>query len=156
MSKGDLLSDRCASTRRQRLGIIILMFGVISAAFAPAFALEDTYLRCKGSITRSASSGRLPRENTELALHITAKGVNISDNAENITASNMRICSQYQNQFTFNSQSCALTSQFPRPRTWGTYNTITGNLQVTMAPDSVLQELLNGEFICSKTQPLMK
>ena len=70
----------------------------------------------------------------------------------------MQICRQTFDEFYFDSQSCSGGSDLSRPRDYGTFNKISGKLDLSNEPHvkngPIL--LMRGQFICKKTEPLMK
>jgi hypothetical protein len=141
----------------QRIGVFCLALGAINAVFERAFAVDDTYLLCKGSISVISTSVTTPVKDQEIALHIMSNRVNISGNNYFNTVE-MQICRQTADDFYFDSQSCSGRADLSRPRNYGTFNKITGKMDLSSEnylPNSLLL-LTRGQFICKKTEPVMK
>jgi len=135
------------------LGLILLLFGAVGATSERAVALDDTYLLCKGSIATYLVNEQAPPRDEELAVHIESDKVNISGTP--ISGVNMQICRQTADKVDFYSQSCTEVPESYVNRTYGTFNRITGNLVATVTPSRSF-EMLQGKFVCRKTEPMMK
>ena len=135
------------------LGLILLLFGAVGATSERVVALDDTYLFCKGSIATYLVNEQAPPRDEELAVHIESDKVNISGTP--ISGVNMQICRQTADKVDFYSQSCTEVPESYVNRTYGTFNRITGNLVATVTPSRSF-EMLQGKFVCRKTEPMMK
>jgi hypothetical protein len=143
--------------RWPHIGGIVLVLGTISAIFEQTFAVGDAYFLCKGSIGVISTSVTTPVEGEEIAMHITPDRVNISGNAY-FGAVETRICGQTADEFYFDSQTCSGSVDLSRPRGYGTFNKITGRLDLSSENHfpNVPILLTRGQFICKKTEPVMK
>jgi hypothetical protein len=138
---------------RVYLGLMLLVFSAIGATSEPAVALDDSYLLCKGSIVTYLVDGRAPSRDEELAVHIESDKINISGTS--ISGTNMQICSHISDKIAFYNQPCTEVPESYVTRTYGIFNKITGNLVVTVTPPRSWN-MLQGKFVCRKTEPLMK
>jgi hypothetical protein len=59
---------------------IVLVLGAIGVASQLAFALDETYLRCKGSVAIFYESGVQSVEKQEIAAHVVQDRVSFSGN----------------------------------------------------------------------------
>jgi hypothetical protein len=127
-----------------------------SAIFEQTFAVDDAYFLCKGSISVISISVTTPVEGEEIAIHITPDRVNISGNAY-FGAVETQICRQTADEFYYDSQTCSGSVYLSR-RSYGTFNKITGKLDLSREDHSpnIPILLLRGQFICKKTEPVMK
>jgi hypothetical protein len=139
---------------RQSIGAMPLMLVAIGAASQAAFALDDTYLRCKGSIAIFLESGVQSVEKQEISAHVMRDTINFMGN-NLLGGKDIQICRQSTDDFYFDSQSCkGGPVDLARPREYGTLNKITGELHLSNeAPKLALAQ---GSFICKKAEPLMK
>ena len=93
-------------------------------------------------------------EKQEIAAHVTDGRINLSGNAF-LSGTYIEICNQSMDQFYFDSQSCnGGRADLSRRREYGTLNKITGELHFSKESPELF--LVQGEFICKKTEPLMK
>jgi hypothetical protein len=148
--------NRRAPTHRRWVGVIVLLLGTIDTTLERSFALDDIYLLCKGSIT-VVSAGVTPMPDQEIAMHIMSDRVNPSGN-DYIYSREMQICRRTIDDFYFDSQSCSGRVDLSKPRTFGTFNKVTGKLEIASEnhlPNGSIWTT-KGKFICKKTEPLIK
>jgi hypothetical protein len=101
-------------------------------------ALDETYLRCKGTIYVYYETGVQSLENQEIAAHVLPDRINFSGNSL-ILGTDIPICRQSTDEFYFDSQSCKEGGpvDLSRPRQYGTVNKVTGELHLSNeAPNS--------------------
>jgi hypothetical protein len=148
-----LLDTRTVFELAVTAALVLLVLGTISATSEPAVAHDDTYLLCKGSIVTYLVNGQAPSRDEELAVHIESDKVNISGTS--ISGTDMQICMQALDKISFYSRPCTEVSEASVTRTYGTLNKITGNLVVTVTPSRSF-DMLQGKFVCRKTEAIMK
>jgi hypothetical protein len=73
--------------------LIVLVLGAIAVAAQLAFALEETYLRCKGSVAILYESGVQSVEKQEIAAHIVQGRVSFAGN-NFLSGTDIEICSK--------------------------------------------------------------
>jgi hypothetical protein len=133
---------------------IVLVLGAIGVASQLAFALDDTYLRCKGSIDFFYESGVQSEQIQEIAAHIVQGRVSFTGN-KFLSGTDIEIC-RFTDDMYFDSQSCKedRVVDLSRPRQYGTLNKITGELH--LSSEGPKRRFVQGSFICKKVEPLMK
>jgi hypothetical protein len=147
------MTYHCWSSRKN-IGATLLVIVAVGVASQPAVALEDTYLRCQGSVAIFLESGVQTVETQEIAAHVMEKRINLSGN-DLLKGTDIQICRQSTDEFYFDSQSCnGGRVDLSRRREYGTLNKITGELHLSNESPQLF--LVQGAFICKKTEPLMK
>ena len=125
---------------------------VVVAATTPVqlFALDETYLRCKGTITIHFEDGVQTLENEEIAAHIDQDRINFTGNML-IVGPNIPICTHNTDGFYFDTQSCVQGGPVDpsKPRRYGTFNKITG--EVRLSNDEPKMPFAEGRFNCKAT-----
>jgi hypothetical protein len=118
-------------------------------------ALDETYLRCKGTIYVYYETGVQSLENQEIAAHVLPDRINFSGNSL-ILGTDIPICRQSTDEFYFDSQSCKEGGpvDLSRPRQYGTVNKVTGELH--LSNEAPKQSLAQGSFVCKRMEPVMK
>jgi hypothetical protein len=118
-------------------------------------ALDETYLRCKGTLSVFYESGVQSLENQEIAAHIVRDRINFSGNTL-LVGADIPICTQRTDDFYFDSQSCKEGGpiDLSRPRQYGTVKKVTGELHLSNETPKL--SLAQGSFICKRAEPVMK
>jgi hypothetical protein len=119
---------------------------------------SDVYLKCTGYIVVHSDSG-VPQtqENQEIAAHITRGVINFSGNPL-LLGENIKLCTPIRtaDQSYFDSESCSGQSRNDPKRKYGTFNKITGKLQLTNQLEGTPTPLVEGTFKCTTVEPLVK
>ena len=116
--------------------------------------LSDTYLRCKGSIAIFRQWGVETVDKQEIAAHVMEDRINFSGNGL-LLGTDIQICRHATDEFYFDSQSCeGGPADLSRRREYGTLNKITGELHLSNESPQLF--LVQGSFMCKKTEPMMK
>ncbi len=86
----------------QNIGATLLLIVAVGVASQLAVALDDTYLRCKGSVAIFRESGVQTVEKQEIAAHVMEDRINLSGN-DLLKGTDIQICRQSTNDFYFDS-----------------------------------------------------
>jgi hypothetical protein len=118
-------------------------------------ALDETYLRCKGTIAIFYESGVQSLENQEITAHIVRGRINFSGSSL-LGGADIPICTERTDDFYFDSQSCKEGGavDLSRPRQYGTVSKVTGELHLSNEAPKL--SLAQGSFICKRAEPVMK
>ena len=139
----------------QNIGAILSVIVAIGLSSQLAVALDDTYLRCKGSVALFGASGTERAEKEEIAAHVTKDRINFSGNVL-LVGTDIQICKDTEDLY-FDSQSCrGGPVDLSRPREYGTLNKITGELHLSNESPKLPFFLAQGSFTCNKAEPLMR
>jgi hypothetical protein len=139
--------------RTKNVGAILLVIVRLGLASQLAVALDDTYLRCKGSVAIFRETGVETIDKQEIAAHVMEDRISVSGNGL-LLGTDIPIC-RHTDEFYFDSQSCeGGPVDLSRRREYGTLNKITGELHLSNQSPQLF--LVQGSFICKKTEPLMK
>jgi hypothetical protein len=147
-------------SRWQHISLLILLVAQISVASRRSFALEDTYLLCKGSISIMTPSGSLTSyDKQQLAVHVMRDRIKFSGN--DFLGGEAQICRPSTDEFNFDSESCKGVSDrdlfSSPPRIYGIFNNITAELHLSSEfwfPNGPLNS--HGKFMCGKVEPLIR
>jgi hypothetical protein len=136
------------------IGAMLLLLSATDVAFQVAFALDDTYLRCKGTITILYESGVQSFTEEEIAVHVVQDRLNFSG-SHLLKSSQIQICNSADDVY-FDSQTCkeGAPVDLSRPREYGTLNKITGELH--FSNEAPKRPLVQGSFVCRRVEPVVK
>lgn len=117
---------------------------------------NDVYLQCKGEISIFKDSGPLQiLDKQEIVVHIKGEKINFSGNGL-LFGENIQICTLSTDQPYFDSESCEGQSRKDKKRKYGTYNKVTGALDLTNQISENNVAFITAHFKCVKAEPLMK
>jgi hypothetical protein len=133
--------------------LVTLLVCACSKSASP-LAVADVYLQCKGDISILKTSGPQILDMQEIAVHLKDGKINFSGNGF-LLGENIQICTPLTDQLYFDSESCKGESRKDKKRNYGTYNKITGVLDLTNQISENNVTLITGRFKCTKTKPLM-
>ena len=135
------------------LNIALIVIG--TAAYANTFAGDDVYLQCKGDISIFKTGGLQTVDNQKIAVHIKDGQITFSGNSL-LLGENIQICTPSKDEPYFDSETCVGKSRKDRKRKYGTYNKITGALNLTNEIYDSSTALIDGRFECTTTIPVVK
>lgn len=140
---------------RSTIAAVIVPLTFAYSQAAHSVTADDVYLRCKGGASIFRDSGMQIVEKQEIAAHIKNGKISFSGNGL-LLGENIPICTLSKDQPYFDSESCEGSSRFGKKRKYGTYNKITGALDLTNERSENNVALITGHFKCAKAEPLMK
>lgn len=121
---------------------------------AVSAGVGDAYLQCKGNISIFPNSGPVQVvDNQQIAAHIRSAEINFSG-SRLLLGENIQICTPSTDQPYFDSESCDRLRRKAKKRKYGTYNKITGALDLTNEVSEGNVSFVEGSFKCTKTEPL--
>ena len=152
--------------RRHRLSKLSIFFLALGFLLQLASVLMPTssnssYFKCRGEVTIIVNTLNPTMENEEVAVSITGNRISFSGSryfgGENILICPPGYISASTDQPYFDSDSCrgAIGANITK-RTYGTFNKITGKLQLSeeIRRDGITY--VRGSFNCSRAVPLLK
>ena len=141
---------------RSLIAALVTLLLVDCSKSASSIAADDVYLQCKGDISVFRDSGGLQTEgNQEIAAHIKRGKINFSGNSL-LLGENIQICTPSADQPTFDNESCQGQSRTDPKRKYGTYNKVTGVLDLTNQVSDSNVAFIEGRFKCARAEPLLK
>ncbi len=143
------------TTFRPYFALHIVLIVVCTAVYGNASAGDDVYLHCKGDISVFRASGLQTFGNETISVHIKDGHINFSGNPL-LLGENIQICTPSQDEPYFDSETCVGQSRKDRKRKYGTYNKITGVLNLTNEIYDSSIAFIEGRFKCETAVPLVK
>lgn len=142
-------------TLRSLIATLVTLLLVACSKSASSVAADGVYLQCKGEISIFKDSGLQTEDNQDIAAHIEGGKINFSGNSL-LLGENIQICTPSADQPYFDSESCQGQSRTDSKRKYGTYNKVTGVLDLTNLVSANNVDLIQGRFKCIKAEPLLK
>ena len=142
-------------------GFLVAVFGasLVVACSRPdnSITSEEAYLECQGTISIFKDGPLQLVEKQEIAAHIKNKRIGFSGN-DLLSGDGIQICTTgaSADQPYFDSESCGNDPRNDPKRKYGTYNKITGTLDLTNGVSANGVAFITGRFKCVKTEPVVK
>jgi hypothetical protein len=140
---------------------LVVVFGtsLVVACSKPdnSIASEETYLKCEGTISIFKDGPFQLVEKQEIAAHVKNQRIGFSGN-DFLSGEGIQICTTGASgdQPYFDSESCDGGTRNDPKRKYGTYNKITGALDLTNEVSANGVAFITGRFNCVKTEPVVK
>ena len=140
---------------------LVAVFGIllVVACSKPdnAISPEETYLKCEGTISIFKDGPLQLVEKQEIAAHIKNKRIGFSGN-DLLSGEGIQICTTGTSgdQPYFDSESCDGRARNDPKRKYGTYNKITGALDLTNGVSANGIAFITGRFKCVRVEPVAK
>lgn len=157
-----VIVERClllAPATTIRLLAVLLGTSLVVACSkaANSIASEDAYLKCEGEVSILKSGPLQIVEKQEIAAHIKNGRISFSGN-NLLSGDNIQICTTgtSADQPYFDSESCNNRAKNDRKRKYGTFNKITGALDLTNEIHENDVALITGHFKCENVVPVVK
>lgn len=140
-----------------RFLIAAVVAPIVLAYSQPAHSIagDNVYLRCKGTIAIHGSQPTQIEDKQEIVVHIKSGKISFSGNIL-LIGENIQICTPSKPQPYFDSETCEGRSRKDRKRKYGTFDKVTGALDLTNEIWEGDTAFISGRFTCSRAEPLIK
>ena len=139
---------------RSLIVVLVTLVACACSKSASPLVVGDVYLLCEGDISIFRTSGLQIEDKQKISVHLKNGEINFSGNPF-LLGENIQICTPSTDQPYFDSESCEGNSRKDKKRNYGTYNKVTGVLDLTnLISENDVSEI-TGHFKCTKTVPLM-